>query len=71
MSGIGIGGEIIPTRSHSPDSVSLVLKSGECFVGDLQPREYMDADEQNDAVNEDWTRVTNLRPKRIFYAHAN
>ena len=71
LSRIGIGGEIIPTPSHSPDSVSLAMDSGECFVGDLQPKEYMDADEKNDALKADWTRVMNLHPKRILYAHAN
>ena len=65
LSGIGIGGEIISTPSHSTDSVSLVLDDGDCFVGDLQPREYMDEE------NEDWTRVMGFQPKRIFYAHAN
>ena len=39
LAGIGINGEIISTPSHSPDSVSLVLDDGDCFVGDLQPRE--------------------------------
>lgn len=70
LAGIGLSGEIVPTPSHSPDSISLVLDSGECFVGDLQPREYM-TDEENDAVKEDWTRVMGFHPKRFFYAHAN
>lgn len=34
LAGIGIDGEIISTPSHSPDSVSLVLDDGDCFVGD-------------------------------------
>ncbi len=71
LSGIGIGGEIIATPSHSPDSISLLLDSGDAFVGDLQPREYMDADEKNDAFKADWTRVMRFQPKRIFYSHAN
>ena len=66
---IGIEGEIISTPSHSPDSVSLVLDDGDCFVGDLQPREYMD--EENDAVKENWTRVMGFQPQRVFYSHAN
>ena len=69
LAGIGIDGEIISTPSHSPDSVSLVLDSGECFVGDLQPREY--GDEENDAVKEDWTRVMRFQPRRVYYSHAN
>ena len=69
LSGIGIGGEIIHTPSHSPDSISLALDSGECFVGDLQPREYMD--EKNEAVKADWMKLKSFRPQNIFYSHAN
>ena len=65
LAGIGIDGEIISTSSHSPDSISLVLDDGDCFVGDLQPREYMDEE------SEDWTRVMGFQPTRVFYAHAN
>ena len=36
---IGIQGEIVSTPSHSRDSVSILLDSGDCFVGDLQRRE--------------------------------
>lgn len=67
LRGIGICGEIISTPSHSPDSISLVLDDGDCFVGDLEPREYMD--EQNDAVMADWARVMSFKPERVFYAH--
>ena len=69
LESVGISGEIISTPSHSPDSISLVLDSGECFVGDLQPREY--GDEENDAVKEDWTRVMSFQPRRVYYSHAN
>ncbi len=69
LAGIGIDGEIISTPSHSPDSISLVLDSGDCFVGDLQPREYGDV--ENDAVKADWTRVMSFQPQRVFYSHAN
>ena len=71
LAGIGIGGEIISTPSHSPDSISLVLDDGDCFVGDLQPREYMGAYEGNETVKADWTKLMDLRPGRVFYAHAN
>lgn len=59
---LGIQGEIISTPSHSKDSVSMILDSGDCVVGDLQRREY-DPDE------EDWKRVMSFHPTRIFYAH--
>ena len=69
LAGIGIGGEIIPTPGHSPDSISLMLDSGDCFVGDLQPREY--GDEENTALQVDWNAVLRFQPRRILYAHAN
>ena len=69
LAGIGINGEIISTPSHSPDSVSLVLDDGDCFVGDLQPREY--GYTENDAVKADWAKVESFQPQRVFYSHAN
>ena len=68
---LGIKGEIISTPSHSPDSVSLILDSGECFVGDLEPLEYLAAYEENLPLRADWDRVLAFGPKRILYAHAN
>ncbi len=40
---LGIAGEIIPTTSHSKDSISDILDNGEYMVGDLEPMEYLDA----------------------------
>ena len=71
LAGIGISGEIISTPSHSPDSVSLLLDDGDCIVGDLQPREYLAAYEQDNALKADWDAVLRYRPRRILYAHAN
>ena len=71
LAGIGISGEIISTPSHSPDSVSLLLDDGDCIVGDLQPREYLAAYEQDNALKADWDAVLRCRPRRILYAHAN
>ena len=68
---LGIEGEIISTPSHSPDSVSLILYSGECLVGDLEPLEYLAAYEDNPALEADWEQVLAYDPKRILYAHAN
>ena len=65
----GIRGEIIHTPSHSRDSVSLILDDGSCFVGDLEPMEYIDAYEDNANLRDDWTHIISFHPKRIFYAH--
>ena len=71
FSRIGINGEVIATPSHSPDSISLLLDSGDAFVGDLQPYEYLDGYDGDDAAKADWTRIHGFQTKRIFYAHAN
>ena len=71
LSGIGISGEVIAVPSHSPDSIALLLDSGDAFVGDLQPYEYLDGYDGDDAAKADWTRIHGFQPERIFYAHAN
>ncbi|MDE6726680.1 MAG: MBL fold metallo-hydrolase [Oscillospiraceae bacterium] len=71
LRGMGIDGEIISTPSHSQDSVSLVLDSGVCVVGDLEPIEHIEAYENNVPLKEDWQRIMSFSPKRILYAHAN
>ena len=62
---IGIDGEIVATTSHSADSISLILDSGECFVGDLEPIEYLDAYEQNDRLKYDWELVMHYAPEKF------
>lgn len=68
---LGLSGEIVATPSHSEDSISLVLDNGICFVGDLEPREYLDAYENNVQLAEDWNLVMSYEPKVIYYAHVN
>ena len=71
LKGLGIDGEIVSTPSHSPDSISLILDGGECFVGDLEPYEYLGGYEQNESLRKDWELIDSYSPKAIFYAHAN
>ena len=66
---IGIYGEIIHTPSHSEDSISLILDNGYCFVGDIDPLEYIEAYEENSALKSDWELISSFNPKTIFYAH--
>lgn len=68
---VGIEGEIISTPSHSNDSVSLILDNGTCFVGDLEPINYLDAYEENEKLKEDWKLIMSYDPDIIYYAHAN
>ena len=67
---LGIDGEIISTPSHSEDSITLVLDSGDCFVGDLEPMEFMDGYEENKALQSDWEKVMSFSPDVIHYGHA-
>lgn len=68
---MGIEGEIVSTSSHSNDSISLVLDDGTCFVGDLEPVDYLDSYEENIKLKEDWELVMSYKPNIIYYAHAN
>lgn len=69
LSGMGIQGEIIPTPSHSGDSVSLILDGGDCFVGDLEPFEHIAGYQENTALKRDWERIRAFRPQTIYFAH--
>lgn len=71
LHGIGIEGEILSTPSHSNDSVFLMLDNGTCFVGDLEPINYLDAYEENIKLKEDWRLIMSHNPNIIYYAHAN
>lgn len=71
LKNLGIDGEIIVTPSHSDDSVSLILDSGECFVGDLEPIEYLAGYEENEKLKYDWEQIMLHSPKVIYYAHIN
>lgn len=68
---LGIDGEILSTPSHSNDSISLILDDGSCFVGDLEPMEYLAAYNENTKAKDDWKLVISHNPRMIFYAHAN
>lgn len=68
---MGIQGEIIPTKSHSSDGIAVILDDGNCFVGDLEPFEYIGAYENNVALREDWELILSYAPAVIHYGHAN
>lgn len=66
---LGISGEICHTPSHSMDCVSLFLDEGSCFVGDLEPMEYLAGYEDNPQLEADWELVLEHEPKTVYYAH--
>ena len=71
LQSLGIFGEIIPTRSHSADGAALILDDGNAFVGDVEPREFIDGYTDNAPLREDWESIINLGAKMIHYGHAN
>lgn len=68
---MGINGEIIPTISHSDDGIAVILDDGNCCVGDIEPIDFIDAYENNQALQEDWKRILSYNPVVIHYGHAN
>lgn len=66
---MGIEGEVLHTPSHSEDSVSLILDSGACFLGDITPFELIEGYEDNRALKNDWELINSYRPRKFFYAH--
>lgn len=70
LAALGIDGEIVSTPSHSEDSITLVLDSGDCFVGDLEPMAHIGGYEGNSALQNDWETVMRFRPRVIHYGHA-
>ena len=70
LKGLGIDGEIIQTMSHSEDGIALILDDGNCFVGDLEPYEYIKAYGDKSPLAKDWGQIINRNPKVIHYAHA-
>lgn len=71
LKSIGIDGEIVLTKSHSEDGIAVVLDDGSCFVGDLEPPEYIGAYENNVVLQADWERIFSRSPKIVYFAHAN
>lgn len=49
--------------------IPLILDSGECFVGDLEPIEYLAAYDQNDRLNYDWelSLVAGIHPTTVSF----
>jgi glyoxylase-like metal-dependent hydrolase (beta-lactamase superfamily II) len=66
---LGIPGEVIETPGHSADSVSLVLDSGLCFIGDLHPPQFV-ADEAAAALTRaSWKTLLDHGAKEFYPAH--
>ncbi len=73
----GIPGVVIPTPGHSPGSLSVVLESGEAFVGDLamnrlpltlRPSLSIFGDDVH-TLKRSWRRVVESGARTIYPAH--
>jgi hydroxyacylglutathione hydrolase len=77
LSEYGIPGRIIPTPGHSRGSISVLLDTGEAFVGDLamnafplclRPTLPIVADDIR-VVKESWKQLLSLGTKTVYPAH--
>jgi glyoxylase-like metal-dependent hydrolase (beta-lactamase superfamily II) len=64
----GIDGQVVQTPGHSPDSISLVLDSGDAFVGDLCPFDQVElyGDVQ---MESSWEKLLGLGVHLVHFAH--
>ena len=66
---IGIDGAVYASPGHSDDSISLMLDSGELFVGDLNPLYELEL-HRGTQIGGTWDMLLSMRPKRVYYGHA-
>ena len=66
---LGIDGEAIITKGHSPDSITFITKEHEAVIGDLAP---IDQIMENDKESiENWKSIKQKGVKMIYPSHAN
>jgi glyoxylase-like metal-dependent hydrolase (beta-lactamase superfamily II) len=67
LKGISIDGEVIATRGHSDDSVSVLLDTGEVFTGDLTAA-FLVTDEMEVSA-ESWRRIRQSGGRTVYPGH--
>lgn len=65
---LGIRGEVLHTKGHGEQSITLLLDSGDAFIGDLAPEE-MTLDEDGN-TKESWELIRRKGGRYIHPAHA-
>jgi ribonuclease/clavin/mitogillin len=63
---LGLEGELVLTPGHSDDSISLVLDSGEAFIGDLPPRML---EEENVLLSQSLKKLQSMGVRQVHPAH--
>lgn len=66
---LGIDGAVYATPGHSDDSISLLLDSGELFVGDLNPLYELEL-HKGAQIEKSWNMLLSMHPRKVFYGHA-
>ena len=66
---IGIDGAVYATRGHTDDSISLMLDSGELFVGDLNPLYELEL-HRGTQIEKTWNMLLAMKPSKVYYGHA-
>ncbi|MBP5654190.1 MAG: MBL fold metallo-hydrolase [Clostridiales bacterium] len=65
----GVDGSIYATPGHSDDSISLMLDSGELFVGDLNPLYELEL-HKGTQIETTWNMLLSMNPRHVYYGHA-
>lgn len=65
---IGIRGEVLHTNGHGEQSISLLLDTGDAFIGDLAPENAVSDDDWKGKGS--WTLLRSKGAKHIWPAHA-
>jgi glyoxylase-like metal-dependent hydrolase (beta-lactamase superfamily II) len=68
LASMGIGGEILHTPGHSPDSVSLLLDTGDVFTGDLT-HPMLITEEEADVTNASWSLLRENGATTVYAGH--
>ncbi|MGX7351396.1 beta-lactamase [Enterococcus canis] len=63
----GIPAQVIPTKGHSEDSISIVFKDGTAFVGDLYKKEWLTTEDY--AGQASWQALAAAKATKIYHAH--
>lgn len=64
---LGIDGQFVHTPGHSDDSISLVLDSGEAFIGDLPIPGYPTGD--NESIHSSHATLKSLGVRTLYQSH--
>ena len=68
LKSVGLDGQLLWTPGHSSDSVTLVLDSGDAFIGDLIHYEYLPMYD-DEVLRASWKKVRAAGGRRVYSGH--